>query len=102
MGRLAEAEPLYRQALAIDEKTIGTGHPSYAIHLNNLAGLLRDTGRLAEAEPLYRQALAIMEAALGPEHPRTVAVARNLAVLDPERGGGGEGCAGVGRHTTSG
>ena len=58
-NRLAEAEPLYRRALAIDEKSFGPDHPNVATGLNNLAVLLRATNRLAEAEPLYRRALAI-------------------------------------------
>ena len=73
-NRLAEAEPLYRRALAIDEKSFGPEHPNVATALNNLAELLQDTNRLAEAEPLYRRALAIDEKSLGPEHP-TVATA---------------------------
>ena len=42
-NRLAEAEPLMRRALAIDEKTLGADHPNLAIRLNNLASLLQDT-----------------------------------------------------------
>jgi hypothetical protein len=48
-NRLAEAEPLYRHALAIDEKSFGTEHPKAATGLNNLAWLLSATNRLAEA-----------------------------------------------------
>ena len=51
-NRLAEAEPLYRRALAIDEASYGPDHPTVATALNNLAELLRATNRLAEAEPL--------------------------------------------------
>ena len=51
-NRLAEAEPLMRRALAIDETSFGPDHPNVAIGLNNLAQLLQDTNRLAEAEPL--------------------------------------------------
>jgi tetratricopeptide (TPR) repeat protein len=69
-NRLAEAEPLYRRALAIGEANLGPDHPDVAIHLNNLAELLRATNRLAEAEPLYRRALAIGEASLGPKTTR--------------------------------
>ena len=36
-NRLAEAEPLYRRALAIDEASYGPDHPEVAIDLNNLA-----------------------------------------------------------------
>ena len=50
------AEPLYRRALAIDEKSLGPEHPKVATNLNNLAELLRAINRLAEAaEPLYRR-----------------------------------------------
>jgi tetratricopeptide (TPR) repeat protein len=56
-NRLAEAEPLYRRALGIDEKSFGPEHPNVARDLNNLAELLRATNRLAEAESLYRRAL---------------------------------------------
>ena len=48
----AQAEPLYRRALAIAESSFGTGHPNVATALNNLAELLRMTNRLPEAEPL--------------------------------------------------
>jgi hypothetical protein len=41
------AEPLYRRALAITEKSLGPEHPNVAIRLNNLAVLLSDTNRLA-------------------------------------------------------
>ena len=40
LGRHDEAERLFRQALEIDEKTIGKEHPEYAMHLGNFAGLL--------------------------------------------------------------
>lgn len=58
-NRLAEAELLYRRALAIDEKRYGPEHPNVSLRLNNLAQLLKDTSRLNEAEPLMRRGLAI-------------------------------------------
>ncbi len=76
--RLAEAEPLMRRALAIEEVAYGPAHPRVAINLNNLASLLQDTNRLVEAEPLYRRALTIDETAYGPAHPN---VARDLNTL---------------------
>jgi tetratricopeptide (TPR) repeat protein len=56
----AEAEPLYRRALAGDEKSYGPDHLWVARDLNNLAELLRTTNRLSEAAPLYRRAVAIL------------------------------------------
>ena len=88
-NRLAEAEPLYRRALAIDETSYGPDHPDVAIDLNNLALLLQATNRLAEAEPLMRRALAIFETSLGPDHPNTVTVRNNLAALEAALKGGG-------------
>jgi tetratricopeptide (TPR) repeat protein len=80
-NRLAEAEPLLRRALAIDEKSYGPEHPDVATDLNNLAGLLQATNRLAEAEPLMRRALAIDEESYGPEHPKVAIRLNNLAQL---------------------
>ena len=56
MGDYAQAEPLYRQALAIGKKVLGEQHPDYAKSLNDLAGLYQSMGDYAQAEPLYRQA----------------------------------------------
>ena len=77
----AQAEPLYRRALAIDEASFGPDHPDVAIRLNNLAALLQATNRLAEAEPLMRRALAIDEASFGPDHPNVAIRLNNLAAL---------------------
>jgi tetratricopeptide (TPR) repeat protein len=77
----AEAEPLLRRALAIDERSLGPEHPNVAIRLNDLALLLKATSRLGEAEPLMRRALAIDERSLGPEHPEFAIHLNNLAGL---------------------
>ncbi len=78
-GRYAEAEPLYRRALAIDEKALGSDHPNVATDLNNLALLYHNQGKHAEAEPLYKRALAIDEKALGFDHPDVAMDLNNLA-----------------------
>ena len=80
-ARHAEAEPLMKRALAIDEKSYGPEHPRVAIRLNNLALLLKDTNRLAEAEPLMKRALAIDEKSYWPEHPNVARDLNNLAAL---------------------
>ena len=51
-GDYAGAEPLYRRALAIDERASGPDHPSVARDLNNLAALL-----VAEGDYAARTAL---------------------------------------------
>jgi tetratricopeptide (TPR) repeat protein len=51
-GKYGEAEPLYKRALAIVEKTLGAEHPNVAIILSNYAELLRIMNRQAEAVKL--------------------------------------------------
>jgi tetratricopeptide (TPR) repeat protein len=81
-----EAEPLYRRALEIREKTLGPNHSDTATSLNNLAVLFRSQRRYEEAEPLYRRALAIDEKALGPDHPDTATDLNNLGELFRRQG----------------
>ena len=69
LGYVAEAEPLYDEALALRRAALPQGHPNIATSLNNLAALYRSQGRLAEAEPLFEEALALRRAALPQGHP---------------------------------
>jgi tetratricopeptide (TPR) repeat protein len=63
-ARHAEAEPYYRRASAIEEKSGGGGDPlELAKALQQQAKLLLNSGRAAEAVPLERRALAIYEKA---------------------------------------
>lgn len=39
-GKFKEAEPLHRRALAIAEDSLGTEHPDFSLHLNDLGLLL--------------------------------------------------------------
>jgi tetratricopeptide (TPR) repeat protein len=80
-ARYAEAEPLYRRALAISEASLGPNHPEVATDLNNLAVLLQETNRPGDAELLYQRALAIDEASRGPDHPNVARDLNNLAAL---------------------
>jgi tetratricopeptide (TPR) repeat protein len=80
-NRLAEAEPLMRRALAIDEASYGNDHPKVAIRLNNLASLLQATNRLAEAEPLMARVVEIFEISYSNDHPYVATVLNNLASL---------------------
>jgi tetratricopeptide (TPR) repeat protein len=71
-GKLDEAEPLYRRALAARRKSLGKGHPTTLTSINKLAQVLREQGRLNEAEPLLGEALAARRETLGSRHPETV------------------------------
>lgn len=77
----AEAEPLMRRALEIDEMAYGHDDPRVAAHLSNLGQLLAVTNRLPQAELLMRRALLINETSYGPEHPIVAVVLNNLASL---------------------
>ncbi len=80
-GSYDKAEPLYKLALSIRERTLGPDHPDTAASLNDLAGLYRTTERYDEAEPLYKRALTIREKALGLDHPDAAASFNYLAGL---------------------
>ena len=47
MGRDTEAIELYRQAIALKEKTLGAKHPSLALTLSNLSYLYTDRRDIA-------------------------------------------------------
>jgi tetratricopeptide (TPR) repeat protein len=53
MDNYPAAEPLFKEALAINKKVLGENHPDYAMSLNNLATLYDDMGNYTAAEPLY-------------------------------------------------
>jgi len=58
-GKYAEAEPLYKRALTINEKALGPEHPEVAQSLENYSALLHKTGRSDEATTLEARAKAI-------------------------------------------
>ncbi len=80
-GCYAEAEPLFKRALAIWEKAHGPDHLSVAENLSGLAGLYFDQGRYAEAKPRYERALAIAEKALEPDDLQVALSLNNLGEL---------------------
>ena len=47
MGRLKEAEALYKRAWEAKERTLGPDHPSTLDSVNNMALLLQDMGKLS-------------------------------------------------------
>ena len=53
--RLAEAEALYKRALAIRDKTLGAAHPDTVRLLGQLGVVYRQLGRAAEAEVLEKR-----------------------------------------------
>ncbi|MDX1487737.1 MAG: tetratricopeptide repeat protein, partial [Acidiferrobacterales bacterium] len=59
-NRDAEAEPLHKRALDIQEKALGTTHPNVVQTLHNLAALYYAQDRYADSEALLKRALKIL------------------------------------------
>jgi len=68
-GKLKEAEPLAKRALAISSETPDMANVDRGWINYELATCYFEERRLREAEPLYKRALAIIEDSLGPENP---------------------------------
>jgi len=62
LGKYDQAEPLYKRALAINERPLGPDHPEMAGVLENYATLLAATNRQAEADKLQHRADVIRKA----------------------------------------
>jgi predicted ArsR family transcriptional regulator len=58
-GKAAEAEALFRRALALRDQVIHVDHPETAEILEHLAALLRKTGRAGEARAIEDKAQAM-------------------------------------------
>ena len=85
-GDLNEAEPLLREALALDRGRLGEDHPEVATDLNNLAYLVRVKGDLEAAEKMFRRSLDIRLTKLGKDHASVGVSLNNLALVRYERG----------------
>jgi tetratricopeptide (TPR) repeat protein len=89
MGRLNDAEALYKRAIELDERA-SPESAGLATSLNNLALVYRTQKKFAQAEKLYDRSLGMLEKSLGPGHPDVARALNNLAVLyrmkgEPER-----------------
>ncbi|KAF1952737.1 TPR-like protein [Byssothecium circinans] len=86
LGKLDEAEEMYKRALEGREKTLGPEHTSTLHTVNNLGTLYWDQDKLDEAEKMYRRALEGCKKALGPEHTWTLCTVNNLGTLYTDQG----------------
>jgi tetratricopeptide (TPR) repeat protein len=85
-GRYQEAEPLYQQALQVQEYLWGKNHVNYVEVLHNLANLYYFQGRYELAEPLYQYTAQLRRQGLGIDHPDYATSLSDLAVLYYEQG----------------
>src|SRR5207247_1278810 len=89
-GKLAEAEAMHLEALAIQRKVLGGEHPEVANSLNDLGFVFLAEGKLAQGEAALREALAMKRKLFGKEHPNAVGAMFNLSVGLREEGKWGE------------
>ncbi|MBX3594269.1 tetratricopeptide repeat protein [Sphingomonas sp.] len=87
--RFAEAEPIYRECVALGERTFGADNVNYADSLVQLALSLAyqlKPGSLPEMKALFDRAWRIQRAALGPAHADTIETgAYVVAMSDGDR-----------------
>jgi tetratricopeptide (TPR) repeat protein len=85
-NRYNEAEPLYKTIIAIDEKSLGSDHPSVGADLNNLAALYISQKRYDEAEPLLKRSLTIYQNAYGNDNLLVIKTKSLLASVLNKKG----------------
>lgn len=78
-GAALAEEKLHRDALAVQERDLGPGHPTTLATLTNLGNAMLQAGRPREAELVFRRVLAAREARLGPLHPDVAMSLNNVA-----------------------
>lgn len=86
LGMSRDAEPLYREALALWEATLGAESEAVAGCLTNLGMLCDDLDRFEDGEPLLHRALAIRRKLFGELHPETIMSVAALATHYRRRG----------------
>ena len=85
-GNYASAEDLLREAVALQEQTLGPHHPDLANTLNNLGIVCEMTDNPIDAEHYFRRAYTIATATLAPDHPFVATSRKNLHDFCAARG----------------
>ena len=86
LGKRAESESMFLEALNAERRTVGPEHPDTLVTMDNLALMYTNEGRYRDAGPLYDDVLAIRRRVLGQEHPDTLLSMNNLGNLYSELG----------------
>jgi eukaryotic-like serine/threonine-protein kinase len=81
LGHRAEAEAMYRAALADSTEVLGVTHPQTLLLRGNLSILLVDAGEYGKADGELRDVLAACLETLGPAHAHTLQIRTNLALV---------------------
>ena len=81
-----EAEPYYRQAIAMVTAWYGPNHPDTADYEGFLARALHEEGRLAQSQAILNGALQIQEHAYGDVDPRVAVTLDTIGEIQLDRG----------------
>jgi tetratricopeptide (TPR) repeat protein/CHAT domain-containing protein len=81
LGRFADAESDYAQALAVRRRLLGPRHPEVATTLSNLGLLYEQWGRFRAADQCFRDAIDILRAVFPKGHVNLARAQANLASL---------------------
>jgi len=74
-GKLAEAEKMEREVLAVKTRVLGAEHLGMLATAGNLAASLSRQGKHAQAEKMQREVLAVRTRVLEADHPDTLTAA---------------------------
>ncbi len=88
-GRWTEAEPMYKDLIARQERVLGADHPLTLGSLSNLSVCLIDQGKLSGpegAEAYCRRAVDGLTRRLGEDHVDTLLATNNLAKIVQDQG----------------
>jgi hypothetical protein len=85
-GDYASAERLLREAVLLQETSLGPLHPDVANTLNNLGVVCERLEKPVEAEEYFRRACAIAAAVFEPDHPFVITSRKNLEDFCAARG----------------
>lgn len=85
-GRYQEAEPLLKQAVALEQQQDNHQPTVFIARLLKQAELLWKQGAFAQAEAVVEQLLSYAERSLGPDHRLVAEILDNLAILYCDQG----------------
>ena len=80
-GKYAEAIPVWRRVLDLEEQEFGPVHSRVATALVYLGAAYHRQGRYSEAESVYKRALVIWEKTFGPDSRFVATILNSLNVL---------------------
>ena len=85
-GRVSDLEPIFQQALALQERVLGPEHIKIADTLLGLGRVYQDEEKYPDAEPLYRRAIEIQEKNIGRDSPLLLGTLDGYAALLQQAG----------------